>query len=152
MCRSMAGCENSFIAPTIFDMRATPSSDCEMALGTSSRRYATSATVSNCASSSPPSVPAPARVSSACSTENTSVIESFRKRTLSPMNWVGVLISCAMPADSWPMDSSFWAWASSCSSFFCCVMSMLRPYTPARVHGRVPGPPGNFGCSAYGHR
>ena len=33
-------------------------------------------------------------------------------RTLSPTNWIGVFISCAMPAASWPIDSSFCAWAS----------------------------------------
>src|SRR5437879_5957115 len=37
---------------------------------------------------------------------------SRRKRTLSPTNCTGVLISCAMPAASWPTDSSFWAWRS----------------------------------------
>ena len=34
---------------------------------------------------------------------------------LSPTNWIGVLISCAMPAASWPTDSSFWACRSSSS-------------------------------------
>jgi hypothetical protein len=37
------------------------------------------------------------------------------KRVLSPMTWIGVLISWAIPAASLPTASSFWAWRSSTS-------------------------------------
>jgi hypothetical protein len=33
---------------------------------------------------------------------------SRRNSTLSPTNWIGVLISWAIPAASWPTASSFW--------------------------------------------
>ena len=63
---------------------------------------------------------------------------SFRKLVLSPMNWIGVLISWAMPAASWPMASSFWAWRSwssrrarSISPRFRSVMSSMVPTVPA---------------------
>ena len=56
-----------------------------------------------------------------------------RKRMLSPMYWVGVLISWAMPAARWPTDSSFWAWRSwisimrrSCSACFCSFLGFLE--------------------------
>ena len=35
--------------------------------------------------------------------------DSSMNRMLSPMYWMGVLISCAIPAASCPTDSSFWA-------------------------------------------
>ena len=43
----------------------------------------------------------------------------FMNSRLSPMNWVGVLISWAMPEASWPMTSSFWACWSWASSWRC---------------------------------
>ena len=54
------------------------------------------------------------------------------------MNWIGVLISCAMPADSWPIDSSFCACASSCSSFFCCCDIDADAVDPGGTYCNVP--------------
>ncbi|MNY66325.1 hypothetical protein D3C86_2037330 [compost metagenome] len=47
---------------------------------------------------------------------------------LSPMNWMGVLISWAMPEAKRPTASSFWAWRSSTSS----LRVTLRSRTNAR--------------------
>ena len=44
--------------------------------------------------------------------------DSRRKTMLSLTYWIGVLISCAMPAASWPMTSNFCIWRiCSCKSF-----------------------------------
>ena len=48
---------------------------------------------------------------------------SRRKRVLSPIYWEGVLISWAIPAANWPMDSSFWACANWASSSLRSVIS-----------------------------
>lgn len=45
------------------------------------------------------------------------------KRRLSPTNWIGVLISWAMPAASCPMASSFCVCREWFSAIFLSVMS-----------------------------
>ena len=52
-------------------------------------------------------------------------------RTLSPMNWMGVFSSCATPAASWPIDSSFCAWASCASRSRRSVVSAPSSRMPA---------------------
>jgi hypothetical protein len=71
---------------------------------------------------------------------------------LSQTNWIGVFISCATPAASTPMDSSFWACASCTWSTRCCVTSAPSSSTPpgaapsagamgSNVTLRMPSPP-----------
>ena len=67
--------------------------------------------------------------------------DSFRNPMLSPTNCAGVLISCAMPAASWPTASSFCAWRSCSSKPLRRVMS-----APVTMSPEVPlDPP--IGCT-----
>jgi len=61
---------------------------------------------------------------------------SLRKMVLSPTYWMGVLISWAMPAASWPMASSFWAWRS-CTSMEARSSSEARRSVMSRETTRA---------------
>ena len=139
---SVPGWLNSFMAPTIRVTRCTPSRVWAMALGISSMRNsrsASSAIFRTAAASPGAAIPASWRSRRACCAATScpsAVNASRRKMVLSPMYWVGVLISWAMPAASWPMDSSFWAWriwtslrSCSASAFFRAVTSLATRIT-----------------------
>lgn len=121
------GCENSFIARTILFTRSMPSIDCVIASSVSVRRYSRSApstSSSNARAASAGSLPAAIdwhRAEARSMTRTQSRNASFRNRVLSPMYCMGVLISWAMPAASWPIDSSFCDW--SCSA--CALASSV---------------------------